>query len=162
MFLKSFEVRWSDLDANSHLANSAYVNMMSHTRMAFLQDIGLGLPQLKAARLGPVVFHEHIHYFKEIFPGHPIQVSLMLKGLSEDGLFFEFEHRFFDKEGVNRAYCEILGAWIDLEKRNLQTPPGYMVEAFLKSQKTRDFKILTKEDTRRFGQKPMHLNEILK
>lgn len=158
MFLKSFEVRWSDLDANSHLANSAYMNMMSHTRMAFLQEIGLGLHEMKKAKLGPVVFHEHIHYFKEILAGTPLQVSLLLKGLSEDGLFFEFEHRFFDVEGHNRAYCEILGAWIHLEKRSLQAPEPYMLEAFLSAQKTSGFKTLTKEDTRKANCKPMHLD----
>lgn len=35
MYSKQFEVRWSDLDANRHLANSAYMNFMSHTRMGF-------------------------------------------------------------------------------------------------------------------------------
>lgn len=160
MFLKSFEVRWSDLDANSHLANSAYMNMMSHTRMAFLQEIGLGLHQLKKAKLGPVVFHEHIHYFKEVLPGQPLQVSLLLKGLSEDGLFFEFEHRFFDAEGNNRAYCEILGAWINLETRSLQAPEPAMLQAFLKAQKTSDFRTLTKEDTRSLHRKPVHLDAL--
>ena len=40
MFIKEFEVRWSDVDANRHLANSAYINFMSHTRMAFLLELG--------------------------------------------------------------------------------------------------------------------------
>ena len=26
MFFKEFEIRWSDTDANRHLANSAYIN----------------------------------------------------------------------------------------------------------------------------------------
>ena len=40
MYLKEFEIRWSDIDANRHLANSAYLNFMSHTRMAFLMELG--------------------------------------------------------------------------------------------------------------------------
>ena len=28
MYLKEFEVRWNDLDANRHLANSSYINFM--------------------------------------------------------------------------------------------------------------------------------------
>lgn len=157
MFLKSFEIRWSDLDANSHLANSAYMNLMSHTRMAFLQGIGLGLRELKQAHLGPVVFHEHIHYFKEIFPGKPVQVSLELKGLSEDGLFFAFEHRIFSADGTNNAFCELLGAWIDTDKRSLTAPPPKMLKAFENAPKTADFKILAKEDTRAYNRKPVDL-----
>ena len=60
MFIKNFEVRWSDLDANRHLANSAYVNMMSHTRMEFLNSLGLTLNQMAQNQLSPVVCHEHI------------------------------------------------------------------------------------------------------
>ncbi len=40
MFVKEFEIRWSDLDANRHMANSAYINFMSHTRMAYLGQLG--------------------------------------------------------------------------------------------------------------------------
>ena len=40
MYFKDFEIRWSDVDANRHLANSAYINFMSHTRMAFLIEQG--------------------------------------------------------------------------------------------------------------------------
>jgi acyl-CoA thioesterase FadM len=43
MYFKEFEVRWSDLDGNMHLANSAYINFMSHTRMSFLLEQGISL-----------------------------------------------------------------------------------------------------------------------
>jgi len=35
MYFKEFDIRWSDIDANRHLANSAYTNFMSHTRMGW-------------------------------------------------------------------------------------------------------------------------------
>ena len=40
-YFKEFEIRWSDLDANRHLGNSAYTNLMSHTRMSYLFEIGI-------------------------------------------------------------------------------------------------------------------------
>ena len=60
MHLKEFEVRWSDVDANRHLANSAYINFMSHTRMAFLWDPGLNQKILVIHQIGPVLFYEHM------------------------------------------------------------------------------------------------------
>ena len=39
MFLKEFEVRWSDLDANRHLSNVSYLTYAGETRMAFLQEM---------------------------------------------------------------------------------------------------------------------------
>ena len=69
MYKKEFEIRWSDVDANGHLANSAYVNFMSHTRVGFLNQNGFSLKELVANGLGPVMFSEQIYYFKESFLG---------------------------------------------------------------------------------------------
>ena len=54
MYTKDFEIRWSDVDANSHLANSAYTNFMSHTRMAFLMENGFGQKEMAKHNIGPV------------------------------------------------------------------------------------------------------------
>ena len=43
MYTKKFEIRWNDLDANKHLGNSAYIEFMSHTRMSFLTEYGVGI-----------------------------------------------------------------------------------------------------------------------
>ena len=94
MYTKQFEIRWSDIDANRHLANSAYINFMSHTRMAFLMENGFGQQEMAKHNIGPVVFYEHMYYFKEVFAGKPVRVSLQLKGLAEDGMYFEFVHNF--------------------------------------------------------------------
>ena len=74
-FFQSFEVRWSDVDANRHLGNFAYINMMSHTRMSLLDKIGFGHDEMHKAQIGPILFREEIHYFNEVLPGAPIKVS---------------------------------------------------------------------------------------
>lgn len=156
MYTKSFDIRWSDLDANRHLANAAYLNFMSHTRMGFLMECGLNQQSMAKFNIGPVVFYEHIYYFKEAFAGKPVSVSLELKGLSEDGMFFEFHHNFYDYKGQNFAHCEMMGAWIDLDTRSLTGLPVVFLEAFDLVEKAVDFKLLTKEDTRKYARKPQH------
>tara|TARA_R110002049_G_scaffold22979_11_gene81554 strand:+ start:733 stop:1212 length:480 start_codon:yes stop_codon:yes gene_type:complete len=157
MYLKEFEIRWSDVDANWHLANSAYVNFMSHTRMGFLMKLGFNQKTMANHNIGPVVFYEHIYYFKEIFFGKPVKVSLELSGLSEDGKFFKFHHNFYDPQGNNFAHCEILGAWIDLKSRSLTGLPDEFLTAFSSIDKAEGFKVLTKEDTRKFAKTPKNL-----
>lgn len=157
MYTKSFDIRWSDLDANRHLANASYLNFMSHTRMGFLMKCGFNQASMATHQLGPVVFYEHIHYFKEAFPGKPVRVSLELKGLSEDGMFFEFHHNFYDHKGKNFAHCEMMGAWIDMESRVLTPLPEIFMKAFDTVDKASDFKVLTKEDTRKFAKKPVDI-----
>ena len=123
MYLKEFEVRWSDMDANRHMANSAYINFMSHTRMSFLIDHGIDMRVMAKYNMGPVVFYEHMHYFKEVFQGMPIKVSFELGGMSEDGTFFTFIHNFYNHKGQNIAYCEMQGAWMNLGTRKLTALP---------------------------------------
>ncbi|WP_422858009.1 acyl-CoA thioesterase [Flagellimonas sp. S174] len=157
MFFKEFDIRWSDLDANRHLANSAYINYMSHTRMAYLGILGFNQKSMAKHNIGPVVFYEHMYYFKEVFPGKPIKVSLGLQGLSEDGMFFEFEHNFYNSDGKNFARCEMMGAWMDLKERKLIGLPQEFLDAFGKMEKEASFKVLTKADTRKFVKIPKDL-----
>jgi acyl-CoA thioester hydrolase len=158
MYTKEFEIRWSDIDANRHLANTAYINFMSHTRMGFLMENGFGQQEMAKHNLGPVVFYEHIYYFKEVFAGMPVKVSLQLQGLSEDGMYFEFVHKFYDHKGRNFASCEMMGAWIDLKERKLTALPEELFGKLNGLQHTENFKVLTKEDTRKFGRKPQDID----
>ena len=157
MYLKEFEIRWSDVDANRHMANSAYLNFMSHTRMSFLLEIGFNQKTMSQNNIGPVVFHEHVYYFKEAFLGKPVKVSLELVGLSEDGMFFEFHHNFYDGNGKNFAHCQIMGAWIDLKTRTLTGLGKEFLDAFNKVPRGEGFKVLTKADTRKFSVRPKDL-----
>ncbi len=157
MYLQSFEVRWNDLDANRHLANSAYINFMSHTRMAYLNRAGFTLARMEEYGLGPIVFYEHIYYFREVLPGQPVRVSLELKGLSEDGMFFEFHHNFYDEQGKNLAHCEMMGSWIDMGSRKLTPLPLDLLKRMQGMERAPDFRVLTREDTRKYARKPKDL-----
>lgn len=158
MYTKEFDIRWSDLDANRHLANTAYINFMSHTRMGFLMENGFGQRELAKYNIGPVVFYEQIFYFKEVFAGRPVKVSLQLKGLSEDGMYFEFIHNFYDHKGRNFASCEMMGGWIDLQERKLRGLPSELYKNLNNLAHTGDFKILNRQDTRRFNKRPQDIN----
>jgi acyl-CoA thioester hydrolase len=157
MYTKEFEIRWSDIDANRHLGNSAYLNFMSHTRMAFLLESGFTQAELVKHNLGPVVFYENIYYFKEISLEKKVTVSLQLNGLSADGEFFEFLHNLYDYKGRNCVRCIMLGSWIDLSTRKLIGLPPELYEMFNKLEHTSDFRVLTKEDTRSHGNFPEDL-----
>ncbi len=157
MHLKEFEIRWSDVDANRHLGNSAYINFMSHTRMSMLTEVGFGHREMAQADIGPIVLYEHMYYFKEAFPGKPIRVSLELKGMSEDGMFFQFHHNFYDHKGRNIARGDMMGAFIQLSQRKLAGLPQNLLDNMHKLDMSTDFRTLTKADTRKYGQFPKDL-----
>lgn len=153
MYKKQFEIRWSDVDANGHLANSAYTNFMSHTRLAFFGDQGFSMPEIMKHNIGPVVFYEHMYYFKESFIGTPITVTIEVSGLSKDGMLFMFEHNFYNHKNEHLAHCEMQGAWIDLKLRKLTHLPEALLVLANKFPKTDEFKVLTKADTRKYKPK---------
>ena len=157
MYLIEFEIRWNDIDANRHLANKAYIEYAAHTRMSFLTENGFDQKMLGTHSIGPVVFYEHIYYFKEVFAGRPVRVSLELSGLSEDGMFFEFTHNYYDHKGTNFAHCQMMGAWIDLKTRKLIGLPKEFYSLLDQVERPDNFRVLTKEDTRKFAKVPKNL-----
>jgi len=156
-YFKEFEIRWSDLDANRHLGNSTYIDYMSHTRLNFLVEMGFSHQIMQERQFGPVVFHEHVYYFKEILAGPPVKVSFEIKGLSKDGMFFEFHHNFYSQNGTHLAHCELMGGWISLKTRKLIPLMPDLLGYFDKIEKAEDFRWLTKEDTRKFAKRPQNL-----
>lgn len=158
MYKKEFEIRWSDIDANGHLANSAYTNFMSHARMGFFIEYGFSMKTLSEYNLGPVVFYEQTFYYKESFIGKPITVTVEVSGLSEDGMFFKIEHNLYDDKGQHLASSDMLGAWIDLKTRKLTDLPELLLQRSEAFPKTENFKRLTKKDTRIPGKFPKNLS----
>ena len=159
MYIKEFEIRWSDLDANLHLGNSKYIDFMSHTRMSFLTENNLGLDLMLKNNLGPITLHEHVHYFREIKPRETINVSLEVSGLSADGRFLMFEHNFYNAEGKNLAYAEILFSWIDIKKRKIGTVSDELITLIESFPRSQGFKYLSKEDLKARAKMPIDLTK---
>lgn len=142
------EIRWSDLDPNQHLANSAYLNFMSATRMKHMVTNGVSYADLKKWQLGPVVLREEIHYFKEVFPGKPVYVSQEVSGLSHEGTFYEIRHNFYNHKGENFARGSMTGTWIDLNTRKIAIPHTEIIEKLMTKDRSADFKILDPKEIR--------------
>jgi len=119
--------------------------------------LGLTMDVLVKHNSGLVVFYEHMYYFKEAFLGQPITVSLEVSGLSTDGMFFKFDHNFYNIKGKNIAHCEMLGAWINLKTRKLMSLNDELLQIVNSFPRSKNFKILTKEDTRTVGKSPIDL-----
>ena len=83
IYYHKHEVRWSDIDANRHLANSSYVQYCAQTRMAFMTKHKMGVAQLNRWGIGPVILHERYSFFKEVYADQEVIVSLEISGILE-------------------------------------------------------------------------------
>lgn len=159
-FYHKFEVRWSDLDANRHLANSSYMMYCAQARMAFLYDNGLRMATMVHWGLGPVILHEDYSFYKEILADQVVYVSVELTGMSENGSIFAFTHKFYTPDGVHRATSTVVGVWIDSMLRKITEPTDDIMDAFSKY-KNENTKILTLEDVKELSQKPQNIDRAV-
>ena len=96
MVEKKYFVQWADLDANWHLANFSYLKYSTDSRMYFFNSIGFTKERLLKLLIGPIVFYEHIYYYKEMQLHDEFTIVNELDGYSEDGRFLEF-YKIFTK-----------------------------------------------------------------
>src|SRR5919205_533013 len=59
-FSKPIELRWADLDPNSHVRHSVYYDWGAMCRVAYLEQQGVGLGWMARNAIGPVLFREEL------------------------------------------------------------------------------------------------------
>lgn len=148
-----FDVRWSDIDANRHLANSSYVQYCAQTRMSFMNEHKIGLKELSYWGIGPVILHERYSFFKEIYADQTVFVTAEIAGMSEDASIYRFVHKFYLPDGTHCATAEATGVWIDTMLRKSTTPPDDILEV-MKEYSSENIQILTRQDLKDLPFKP--------
>lgn len=152
-YYEKFTVRWSDLDANKHLGNSAYSTYLAQTRVAYLQHIGYNIATLEELNLSPIVLKEEISYYKEFRFGETVYVSFKLLRLSAEADLYTVEQSFYDEEGRQRAKNISTCAWLSSETRKRTTPPHELVEKMKQTAGSEPITTLTMDDVKKEGLK---------
>lgn len=142
MYVKEFEIRWADLDANRHVANSSYVDMLSDTRMSYLHEHGVTQPYFEEHGIGPVIFTEELFYINEIRAKEKIKISLELLANTADGKYIKFAHCIFNAENRLSVYSITFFGWFDLEARKLIEPPDKIKRLFDTMSKAEGYQLL--------------------
>jgi acyl-CoA thioester hydrolase len=85
MFERKLMAGWRDIDTNSHMGNTAYLDKAVDVRMMYFVDCGFPMSEFVRLRLGPVVMRDEVEYYREVHLLDEITVSFGLAGLSPDG-----------------------------------------------------------------------------
>jgi len=141
-FEVEFPTLWANFDANAHMRHTAYNDYAAEVRSRFFASQGFSLTEFAKFNIGPVLFSENTNFFREIQLGENIKANLILIGASEKFERFKFKHEIIKANGVIAAEIKIYGAWIDLSKRKLTTPPQGMIDIFKKLDKSGDFELI--------------------
>jgi acyl-CoA thioester hydrolase len=142
MFEKNLFAGWGDMDFNSHMRNTAFLDKSADVRMMFFSENGFPSKEFFRRKLGPVVMKDEIEYFREIRLLEQIRVTLAIAGLSEDGSRFLMRNDFWRGDGKLAARITSTGGWLNLSNRKLVMPPETLLEALRSLPQTGDFQVL--------------------
>lgn len=159
-YFHKFEVRWGDIDANRHLANSSYVQYCAQARMGFMTKHRMGVKELNRWGVGPVILHERYSFFREIYADQNVVVSVEIDGLAEDASIYRFVHKFYLPDGTHCATAEATGVWIDMMLRKMTTPPDDILESLL-PYKTESTVTMSREDIKNLPFRPENVDPSL-
>ena len=139
MFTKTLYAGWADMDFNSHMKNTAYLDKAADVRQMFLMEHGFPVEEFVRLRIGPVVMKDEVEYFKEVGLQQKIDVNYALAGHSADGSRFLLRHEIFRSDGKRAARVTSAGGWLDLNARKLIAPPPALLDAMNLLERTSDF-----------------------
>lgn len=128
----NIEVRWADADPNRHVRHSAYYDYGAHARIRFFVKHGYTAKKLADLNIGPIIFKEECSFIRELHPDDEIRINLLKGEVKADASRWTLHHEIFNQHGEKCAQVSTQGAWIDLSKRKLTTPPKDIAKAILK------------------------------
>ena len=139
MFERKLFAGWGDIDSNSHMKNTAYLDKSGDVRMMFFSENGFSMKDFVSMRIGPVVMKDEVEYYKEINLLDDIKVTLAIAGLSADCSRFKIRNEFYRTDGKLAARVTSTGGWMDLTARKLIAPPEALYKALKSLTLTDDY-----------------------
>ena len=126
----TYRTRWADMDPNGHMRHSAYADYAADQRLVLLAEWGYDIKEFARLRLGPILFREETTFLKEVHIGEEIWVDSRLRSVNDDGTRWSILHTIYKADGRVAATVAVDGAWLDLDRRKLTTPPAELAMAF--------------------------------
>ena len=142
MYTKTLYAGWGDMDFNSHMKNTAYLDKSADVRQMYLIEHGFPVEEFLRLQIGPVIQKDELEYFKEVRLQEAITVTYALAGHAPDGSRFLLRHEIFRGDGELSARVTSAGGWMHLVERRLVAPPPALLAAMSSLDKTSDFAVL--------------------
>lgn len=139
MYSKKMVAGWGDMDFNSHMKNTAFLDKSADVRMMFFAESGFPVAEFLRLKLGPVIMKDEVEYQREVALLEEITVTLAIAGLSQDGSRFLLRNEIFRSDGKLSARVTSAGGWLDLKARKLVRPPEALLAALRALPQTADF-----------------------
>lgn len=141
-FSRIIQLRWSDLDPNFHVRHSVFYDWGAFCRVEFLNEFGLTSHVMQELKFGPILFREECVFRREIRSGDEIKIDLQLLRSKKDFSRWSIQHQITKADRTLCAVITVDGAWMDVVRRKLSSPPEKVHEVFNKMPKPENFEWL--------------------
>lgn len=129
-FFKQFSyqllIREKHLDTFGHVNNATYLEILEEARWEFLAREGIGLKQIQAAGIGPVILECHIKFLKELVLRQLIRVESQMQSFEKKT--GQMKQSIYNEAGELSAEAVLIFGVFDLKQRKLVLPDsGWLV-----------------------------------
>ncbi len=139
----TYEIRWSDLDANGHVNYAAYIDAAGDLRYRFFSEHGFPPERFEQLGIGPIYTAIQAQFLREVRMGETIKISFLLAGLSQQGSRWKVHHDILKANGKKAVRIEIEGTMLDLNTRKPVAPTPELLQTFNLAPRTKEFKSLS-------------------
>lgn len=142
IFERHFQVGWRDVDANGHVANTAYLEHAVDTRVAYFASKEFPPENFLKHGFGPVIKSDFAEYFREVMMLENIRITMENGGNSKDYSRFRVVNNIYKEDGMLACRVTSIGGWLGLKERKLVEPPEVLKNAWRDLPCTEDFEEL--------------------
>jgi acyl-CoA thioester hydrolase len=141
-YSRTYEIRFSDIDANRHVNHAVYADAAGDVRYRFFAEHGFLPERFEQMGIGPVYTKLTVEFLREVLLGETVTITYALAGLSAQGMRWKVHHEVFKSNRKKAAILTVEGVILDLTSRKT-TPPGpELLQVFNAIPRTADFQIL--------------------
>lgn len=145
-YSKTYEIRWSDIDANGHVNYAAYIDAAGDLRYRFFIEQDFPPEKFQQLGIGPIYTAIHAQFLREVRMGEIVTITYLLSGLSPQGARWKVHHNVLKSNGKTAVSIDLEGAMLDLSTRKPALATPDLLQAFNLIPRTTDFELLS--DTR--------------
>jgi acyl-CoA thioester hydrolase len=106
-YSRTYEIRWSDLDANGHVNYAAYIDAAGDLRYRFFIEHDFPPEKFVELGIGPVYTAIHAQFFREVRMGEIITITYLAAGLSRQGGRWKVHHDVFKSNGKKAVTIDL-------------------------------------------------------
>ncbi len=141
-YSKTYEIRWSDIDANHHVNYAAYIDAAGDLRYRFFTEHGFPPERFVQLGMGPVYTSLHVEFLREVRLGESVTITYLLTGLSPQAVRWKVHHDVLKANGKKAVSLDVEGVLLDLNTRKPVPPTSGLLQTFNLVPRAADFEVL--------------------